>query len=830
MRVSAICFGRAVGVGKAYCQAIVAGCTFATTMLKMFFIESMDAFVVQYTSVHIRLYLDDVAMRWNGFVLAELHAFLRAVEALTVVIESDLFLPLNTKKNKFIVSDRKVRDFIELRMLDLGIRHSVSAPYLGVDQSCGATAHASTNRTRFQAFRSRISRIRMLARHKGPTANVLKCGITPSIMYPASVYGVSDSVLRTTRGRYAASLPTWKPGSSTTLSLHTASLKFLDPIFPASTLPIIAWAKTVFERKMSLADACRVFVHARDRLVTARDPWASVQGPCSGALLSAARIGWSFGSGLCAFDHLDTPIHFVVTPPKKVEWYVNRSVAAYNDVHTASSLEAPHLASGILWHPLMRILRPCPKSKKRWSPQRIGMLRCIINGSVWDKQRKCDAGYVDNAICDRCGLGVDNMRHRAIICTHPPIEEARDNLSLDLLRDLENSDTHSPFVNRCLLPVDVADVPAPIADIDEVSFGSSDYVFKDFIMLDGSGIDNLDPNLVRCAYAVTTTNEDGYFLRGVAGSLPGDLQSVPRSEIFALYRGLVLSRGKNVLFVSDCALVVNTFKAGVHGFNPSSNLHADLWTAIFREAEGRLTAIAKVKSHLSETQAHAKGAEYLAFWRGNRDVDELAKSHARNVARVPQLIRNRAACSARKLVEYCNFIVDVCIDCVVVDPPRKLVSRVRRGPCQPRATLYDIVDRYRMHNTNVSGSHKLKYSHLTSRTVQCLLCRRHASCTGSLRSLLSKPCQGPIVDQVAKSLSAKLVRTQPSVAPALSARQSHTLVVTGRITWCTKCGKYPIRRLKGLSARCEPAVKGTAGWRALDRLEAGLHPVTKVPL
>ncbi len=76
-----------------------------------------------------------------------------------------------------------------------------------------------------------------------------------------------------------------------------------------------------------------------------------------------------------------------------------------------------------------------------------------------------------------------------------------------------------------------------------------------------------------------------------------------------------------------------------------------------------------------------------------------------------------------------------------------------------------------------------------------------------------------------RSFGRRRVPGRADPVDALDAK-GHTLVVTGPVVWCEKCGRYAARRVgRALRARCPEAATGAYATR-LARLRAGRHPLT----
>ena len=115
--------------------------------------------------------------------------------------------------------------------------------------------------------------------------------------------------------------------------------------------------------------------------------------------------------------------------------------------------------------------------------------------------------------------------------------------------------------------------------------------------------------------------------------------------------------------------------------------------------------------------------------------------------------------------------------------------------------------------------------------------RREASCKALLEAAGSLPAgdqlrgaPGPLRsdDSGPPALDGLLrcARVASGVVPAFEQVLTHTLLVTGPVTWCRTCGAYSHARSRGILRRCPgpPVGRGGSGRTSLRRLLAGRHP------
>ena len=110
--------------------------------------------------------------------------------------------------------------------------------------------------------------------------------------------------------------------------------------------------------------------------------------------------------------------------------------------------------------------------------------------------------------------------------------------------------------------------------------------------------------------------------------------------------------------------------------------------------------------------------------------------------------------------------------------------------------------------------------------LYCSRCPRYLSrktTPGLRRVFAAGACQGHMAEVVTRASAA---RGQVN-AEGVARRAGHTLMVTGRITWCSRCGCYAESLARGLRRECRPDRCRTA---QLRRLREGRHPASNVRL
>ena len=318
------------------------------------------------------------------------------------------------------------------------------------------------------------------------------------------------------------------------------------------------------------------------------------------------------------------------------------------------------------------------------------------------------------------------------------------------------------------------------------------------------------------------------------GPLPGPqrLQTVPRGEVYALYRALQLvSKVTPTRIISDCLNVVNTFNDGPSMFDPLKSEHADLRRSIFDLSQNLMVGLEWLRAHTSQPVALSHGPEAHAIWLGNHHADRLAKKGA-EIHRVQPELREELLDYDLSYTRFVHFVSKVTLHCLRIAPKGMErpggAARPPRVP-RPRFSQATKVQRWNedagddRHTLSVVGSLVTCSTCGLSRTgAQGFTALTHLKCQGSLRVRLSLACLNCTRDVEDKKDRLASIRSG-----------AHTLRTTGNIQWCEKCGRQATggKHVKGLALRCQPDPKrGEYGFYQLQRLLKGCHPDTGVPL
>ena len=300
-------------------------------------------------------------------------------------------------------------------------------------------------------------------------------------------------------------------------------------------------------------------------------------------------------------------------------------------------------------------------------------------------------------------------------------------------------------------------------------------------------------------------------LIGHFGCIAGD-HTVPHAEHMSLLRAAQHAAhfwkdaGTDLRFVSDCQLVVDSWKRGKKHCCGARHWFADIWRQVFdlldRKFAGRWK-VQKVAAHRSRAEVESGRLSHHE-WLGNSKADAMARSGASKYAVAPGNVHahvaawDKATDLAHVLSEAGLYICSSSewpsvSNCADADGEHEFapVPRPRR-----QVTFHEIVwavDRWR-----------------------CTRCQRYARNTLTLAAIRRTACVP--LSGIARGAAPPFPRVH----------ESHRLWRSGPITWCTMCGAYSSNRSFALRQSCPGKCPSDTRLQRLRQLVLGRHPTTGI--
>ena len=786
-------------------QSIMAGCSFATTALKVLLYRSVVRLALLHPAVVLRVFVDDTSLQWCGMRLAEAGKLTLAVVDVLAMFK-ELSLVANVKKCALVVSCAKLQ-----RALQGGFAKHCKIPVrknarnLGHD--CAGTrakARRAIAAVRVDAATKRSPRMTKLIKAAGIKGRkIIGSGLNSSAMHSAAVSGVNDRELRTARTA-AARAAGLRDHVSHSVQFVLSPDFGMDPLVKG-TVPLVRQLWTLgWQHGFNFAQARRAWASIEARLRSS-PIWSSARGPLSAAALSLKRLGWGMEGPFAVHHPLGEKMHSTATCPVELVKLLEGSIVDWQMQRVA---EHAGVAGLVPWAaPFKSLVR----AGSLLSPSLQGAIAVVAGGDAWCREKLFAAGRASSPVCVACGSEPDTMLHRNFKCQAVEGTEIAKEFS-ELRQTVQQhiragniSDSQKWFFSYGL--VQQPEVSRPVELAAATVKGSQLHRLAGNIYTDGSGYEPTHKELMRCGWSYVLLDEKLEVARAKHGPLEGPWQTVPKAEATALkvllYDMLEETRrlgpvegGATVL--SDCKVVVDDYNCGDGSPAEASRANATVWRSILAlrgglAGLGQHVRVQWIPAHktLKDVQ---QGLLSLHDLVGNDHADAEAREGAA-VHRVPEVQRRiflGVLQQAKELLRYVgglhihinatqNWVDEEWVQVVAKPPKAEALVFVKHVLESCEGGLY------------------------------CVRCRRRAAGPSARDDIFKHECVPFLTCAAEEGESAKV-------------HGSHVLWTSGGMVWCRRCGSYSSggKWAKGLTAACKaPSV---AGKRAVSGLLRGKHP------
>ncbi len=807
---------RRVSVDKCWSQSVctvhgvVAGCSLATTLVKIVLIQVMDVIRARYPRLVLFVYLDDITLLWRGFRVAQLRSFVDAIADLVRMLEVDVHAKVSRDKTVVVASCRSFLEYLVASLSPLGFSGQHEVRQLGVDLSLERTARARrrpVRRRRFSVMRRRLPRLRRLLAAGADAAKLWVTGASPALSFGMAVLGCPPGCLLSARRSAGAACLPGGGGRSLTLGFIAHRVKHLDPICSLGIEPIVHWAKQVWMRAGGRLGIMKLgWRYASRKLAAAKQAWRVVSGPASATIASCTRLGWEMVSAVEVVSDIGVSFNLLEYSPLRLKRRLLEACERWQFRQVAAGLGMEESAVQLDWEALRFLLHG------RRSPLDLiarGALRALVDGSAWDNVRCYQAGYLESPECALCGHPVADHHHH-IWCCGARAGARGDALSLPVIEAGRAAPAGDPHWVRCL--------PAPLSaqHLEPKPYLGPQWIGQEEVLtgkvyLDGSAFDGRVRHLASGGYSAVMLrgSADQYTVVGFFSPLAGNDQTAGDAELECL-REAVSHAVPPVCFVSDCAMVVDGFAKGRQWATSWRRVQADRWMKVFDAmdgwAEGSVSVL-KVKAHRSARQRDQLDGQDREMWWGNYYADRWAKVGA-NSQRADSAARLALAVGRahyRKVAAWASQVVG---EEAAERPWRRDGARWegfrplagRESVAAPRHEVEAVGDVWR-----------------------CRHCTQWALTETSMRRLRSLPCGGSLARRAVRAVGAGCAHVLMRSTPIENLQGSGVLRPAHPIIWCLVCGAYAEEAARNILRACTGHAT-SAGQSARRWLMAGWHP------
>lgn len=489
--------------------------------MRLLLLDAARSHAVNHKNVNLNIYIDDLSLDVSA---SDKHTAIRnmsaAAEDLAFKLEY-VHLPLAKDKTVVLSNNKSLSGLLRRCLKGLGGPPLGSVRALRVDfwaASPRKTPPMRVRKSSFNRLAQRRPRIKMLARASRVSASkVFVCGILPSALFDAPIFGVFGNSLRNLRRE--TGVVCGFAGKKRTLDLAFSMEPDKDPEVVASLAVISRLSKEVWNASLplkyrnevgislgTLASGIAAYLQLHD------GPPAEVCGPISAFHTTLGRAGWNFVSPFEVSRGEEGDVHLLWNCPKKVTALFKNDLVkaiAMRPIHKMHS-DRPTLETdacsrnGIFLQPLVEMYKKVSARDKQT------LLAIVTDGMFADFDLFC-LGYNIDPSCKLCGASHDTIYHRC--CSCPAVEgRARVALGEELFNDILAKGEDSLLANRCIMghPV-IAASPAVDGQFVYVNTHPGDMfrVEDGGIFGDGSASNPSMKCLSRGGFSIVQINNDG---------------------------------------------------------------------------------------------------------------------------------------------------------------------------------------------------------------------------------------------------------------------------------------------------------------------------------
>ena len=353
------------------------------------------------------------------------------------------------------------------------------------------------------------------------------------------------------------------------------------------------------------------------------------EGPLSALMMALDKAGWRAAGPFEFICKKGRSFHLLTVGPHRVvsafrkdlqQALIHRGMEKiHKSKGTSESQEL--LEKGVFFAPIRNVYRRLDAMAKR-------VLIKLVTGGTFTKSFLLSIGYDIDPVCDVCGEACDDVVHRGLTCCE--IEgRAISALGVGFHNELVLAGSGS-LKSRLLFPMpDMLSSPSSVTLFETIGLSEGDTMVPadGEVFGDGCCLCPSNSPLARTGFSIVQVCPLGNVRKAIYGCVPA---SQPQTSLAGEYAAfLVASENcRNATYIGDCADVLSMYSMGLGTAMASYHAHADVWRMIDHRVGGnledRISAVAKVKSHVSLAEVTSSGGDVLRYW-GNFHADAYAR-------------------------------------------------------------------------------------------------------------------------------------------------------------------------------------------------------------
>ena len=330
------------------------------------------------------------------------------------------------------------------------------------------------------------------------------------------------------------------------------------------------------------------------------------------------------------------------------------------------------------------------------------------------------------------------------------------------------------------------------------------------------------PAIRRCGIGIARLgmrNDVPELLWGLMSCLPGEVQTIPRGELFAICFAVCKVKSGPLVIVSDSLVNVDLFRGS--RTNALNSTNADLFKQMYDHIdkfEALTVEVIWVPSHLDIAKKSNKMRDKLPFgfiaeygW-GNALADFLAERAAARCqldVNIARSVRYQHSLVRRIQSRFVTILQNM--------PPRKKVITSVVEAVKPDVPAFDIK------SAIACSSHSI-VSAADGTTLSCRGCgARVSTLAGLCKDWLATSCAAPFNISNVLRYQQKQLGNSIQVGSSMT-HPSHRIRIFRGLLFCKVCGARGPSKLVNLSEPCVAARAGSYGRANLNAIKQGKKP------
>jgi len=614
-------------------KSVIAGCFQSVSWSRIYLYEVLDAAHKVSPLGTLSSWVDDVPMTVRSWTMATAERI--TVKMAKIFVDKvQLMGGKISEKSGLLASHKELGMAVKKALGRHGIHLELkeSMRDLGGDASLGKHRRIGIFKARQMKAHIRAYRVRALTKVTPKARTIVWQALKAQLSWGQAMKGVSPTTIKANKALLVKATHCRQAGGCTTTALGIIGQGKKDPAYVYRQELLSTW--------LELANVLNPTQHQMiaaawqkeaGKLKEPKTRWNRTTGPLTAIISTVWEIGWKPIKPLIWEDKEGQAWRLEPGRPgakKELAAVLEESIQGLVWKGPAKHHLGKGLEAGVDW---TVVEQHRAHLKKKGKYEALVILEGILQGAVWDPQRRTQAsrGKGKTSACPWCNLEQADLEHMVWRCEAHKQSTDKDIISTNPLciASVEGCQRYPCFWLRGLVPGSwVKEKLAKYEDIDSeetkelgwehLEEGGSDpqqwpkLPEHSMIGTDGSARHGNKPRLRRAGWGYIILDKEGAPIAGRWGPLPGSTQTVPRAELWAMVQATA-THGDTKIY-SDSAYVVGGWMKGRKWKHKENG---DLWLQLWdhlgaRQGQAR---VVKVKAHATKDQLRVGVVDTLPY-------------------------------------------------------------------------------------------------------------------------------------------------------------------------------------------------------------------------